>query len=134
VSIGGAGSQYAPASCPHTADTPEATASNGTPEAPVAHAPMSMVLPADLDGHGYTTFRSPGYTALPGSVPPCTADRERALVDALIKDLNATFMCNLATEYGTGREGYEPVEDDPISSSSRYIFVDASHASRWPAH
>jgi hypothetical protein len=126
---GCAGTHYAPVSRPLT-DTPEASACTGTPEAPVAHMPMSMVLPSDLDGRGYTTYRSPGYTALPKSVPPCTADRERALVDALIEDLNSTFMCNLATEYGTGREGHEPNEDDSISSSTRYIFVGASHASR----
>jgi hypothetical protein len=64
------------------------------------------------------------------SVPPCTPELERILLDALISELNETFMTALATEYCTMQDGAAGTEQHEDWSSTKYIFVGASHASR----
>jgi hypothetical protein len=108
------------------------------PEAPVpavspevtAHHPISLQLPSSIRGGRAETFRSPGYAKLPVSVPPCTPELEKILLDALISELNETFMTALATEYCTMRDGAAGTEQHEDWSFTRYIFVGASHASR----
>jgi hypothetical protein len=109
-------------------DMPEASVSTGLPEAPM-HYPMSLLMPSGLTVHGTILYRSPGYHALPKSVPPCNSTDDRALIDMLIEELNATFMCNLALEYCTSRDGTSAALDE-ISNGIRYIIVGASHACR----
>jgi hypothetical protein len=93
---GKADTHYASASA--CTGTPEATVRTGPP-AELAHKPMSFVLPSSQYGLGKEALRSPGYNGLPTSVPPCEMEMERLLLDALIEDINNTFMCNLALEY-----------------------------------
>jgi hypothetical protein len=131
---GCAGTQYAPGKNACGAGTPEAPASTGTPEATVAHPSLSMLMPTSLAKHDYGIYRSHGFVSLPGSVPPCTNELERDLLDALIQDLNTVFMCNLATEFGTDREPQIRVEDDGISSNTRYVFVVRAMPADWPVH
>jgi hypothetical protein len=52
------------------------------------------------------------------TMAPCSPAQERALIDAPVDDLNNTFMCNLATEYGTGRDGHAAVDDKSITSNT----------------
>jgi hypothetical protein len=93
-----------------------------------------MLMPTSLAKHDYGIYRSHGFVSLPGSVPPCTNELERDLLDALIQDLNTVFMCNLATEFGTDREPQIRVEDDGISSNTRYVFVVRAMPADWPVH
>jgi hypothetical protein len=117
---------------PMLAGPPEAPGGTGTgtPEATV-HQPMSLILPSDKSGNATATFRSTGYV-LPSTVPPCTAEQERALVYALIEDINSLYMTNLATEFCTNRDstGCALTEEDDILHSTRFVLVGASHASR----
>jgi hypothetical protein len=121
---------------PHYA--PVTIVTTGTPEAPVpavspevtAHHPISLQLPNGLRGDKTETFRSPGYVQLPVSVPPCTPELERILLDALVSELNETFMTTLATEYCTMWDGAAGTEQHEDWSSTRFIFVGARHSSR----
>jgi hypothetical protein len=111
-------------------DTPEAAVRAGTPEASVHH-PMRFSLPTNLHGTEYDTFMSPGYV-LPCSVPPCSQQAEREILEALITDLNENYMTSLATEFCTSREGQSGSCEDETDSinGTRIILVGASHASR----
>jgi hypothetical protein len=127
---GSTGMQYATVQSCAALGLPEAPAGTGPPEAPVHHA-MSLELPVAKFGPGTCVFRSTGYTALPLSLLPCPPEQERALIDALIEDLNEIFMTNLATEFCTARTlstGPSGAECD--TSDYRFIVIGASHASR----
>jgi hypothetical protein len=58
-------------------------------------------------------------------------EQERAMLDALIEDLNAGFMTNLATEYSTARNSSSAsAATGGDVSELRFIIIGASHASR----
>jgi hypothetical protein len=109
---------------------PEAPAGTGTPEATVHHA-MSLELPVAKFGNGTGVFRSAGYKELPLSLPPCPPEQERALIEALIDDLNENFMTDLATEFSSARSNdINPSSAECDTSDYRFIVIGASHASR----
>jgi hypothetical protein len=62
---------------------------------------------------------------------PGAPEREKALIDALIEDLNAMFMTELALEYSSSRDGQLnlDLEGSPINNT-RLIFVGSSHTCR----
>jgi hypothetical protein len=124
---GKADTHYASASA--CTGTPEATVRSG-PSMEPAHKPMCFVLPSSQYGLGKEVFRSPGYNVLPTSVPPCETEMERLLLDALIEDINNIFMCNLAHEYCTSREGTTNFSSNTETANKRYIVIGASHAGR----
>jgi hypothetical protein len=92
---------------------------------------MSMELPAAKFGHATAVFRSTGYKALPVALLPCTNEQERAMLDALIEDLNTNFMTNLSTEFSTARNSSTAsAATGGDIADMRFIIVGASHASR----
>jgi hypothetical protein len=95
------------------------------------HFAMSMELPSAKFGQGASIFRSPGYKALPLALLPYTLEQERALIDALIDDLNANFMKTLATEFSTACNfSAATAGTGGDISDCRFIVIGASHASR----
>jgi MoaA/NifB/PqqE/SkfB family radical SAM enzyme len=57
-------------------------------------------------------------------------EMERFLLDALIEDINSTFMCNLALEYCTSRDGTANISSNMATVNTRYVVIGASHAGR----
>jgi hypothetical protein len=109
---------------------PEAPAGTGPPEASVHYA-MSLELPVAKFGNGTGVFRNAGYRELPLSLPPCPPEQERALIEALIDDLNENFMTDLATEFSSARtKDTNPSSAECDTSDYRFVVIGASHACR----
>jgi hypothetical protein len=125
---GGIGQHDAPV--PGSAGLPEAPASIGSPEAPLHH-PMQYVLPVSKLGTDTGIFKSSGFRNLPISILPCSMENERAMISALVDEVNSIFMTNLATEFSVARS----ISDDNNTAEDgitgiKFVLVGASHASR----
>jgi hypothetical protein len=89
-----------------------------------------MELPDSKNNLVTGIFKSPGYKKLPQSIQPCTMELERALVSALIEDVNNKFMANLALDFCMARSLSCANANEGDSVDTKLIIIGASHAGR----